>query len=261
MEEQIKLFIRYLTEVRRKSENTVLCYTRDLRQFQSYCDAQGVTASRNITAVLLNSYILSMENKGKKPATVSRSIVSLKAFFQYLMDTRVIDTNPAFDLKPPKVPKKPPTALAEEELAGLRKQISGTSPKELRDRAMLELLCATGIRVVELLSLKLENVNLQLDFIVYHDGERERAVSFGKPAKEALLLYLQKGRPFFVGDHTSALLFTNYSGESMSRQGFWKLLKYYGEKADIKSDLTIAVLRHSGMSGREEKPYRYTTYR
>lgn len=244
MGEHIELFIRHLSDVRGKAENTIQCYKRDLLQFENYCKDQGITDSRNVTSVLLNSFILRMENSGKKPATVSRMIVSMKSFFQYLMDIRVIDGNPAVDLKPPRVPKKVSTDLDESAMIRLRKQISGTSPKELRDRAMLELLLATGIHVAEILSLRTEDVNLQFDFIVCHGGGRERIESFGREAKEALVLYLQKGRRYFVAEEEAAVLFTNCIGQPMSRQGLWKLMKYYGAKAGIKKELTVAALRH-----------------
>lgn len=245
MGEHIELFVRYLSDIRGKTENTIQCYKRDLLQLENYCKDQGVTDSRNVTSVLLNSFILFMENSGKKPATVSRMIVSMKSFFQYLMDVRVIDCNPVVDLKPPRVPKKVPTALDEDAMIRLRKQISGTSPKELRDRAMLELLSATGIHVAELLSLRMEDVNLQFDFIVCHSGGRERIEAFGREAKEALILYLQKGRCYFVTENEVTVLFTNYNGQPMSRQGFWKLMKYYGAKAGMKKELTVAALRHA----------------
>ncbi len=244
MGEQIELFIRYLSDVRRKTENTIQCYKRDLIQFKNYCEGQGITASGSVTSVFLNSYILFMEHSGKKPATVSRMIVSLKSFFQYLMDMRVIDCNPAVDLKPPRVPKKDPSVLDGEAMLRLRKQISGTSPKELRDRAMLELLSSTGIHVAELLSLRMEDVNLQFDFIVCHVGGRERIEAFGRVAEEALIAYLQRGRRYFVTENDMQVLFTNCNGQPMSRQGFWKMMKYYGTKAGIKRELTVAALRH-----------------
>lgn len=244
MGEHIELFIRYLSDVRGKSENTIHCYRRDLVQLKNYCENQSVTDPRSVTFVLLNSFILFMENSGKKPATVSRMIVSMKSFFQYLMDMRVIDCNPTIDLRPPKVPKKAPSPLDSDAMLRLRNHISGTSPKELRDRAMLELLCSTGIRIVELLSLRTEDVNLQFDFIICRDGNHERIEAFGKEAKEALVLYLQKGRHYFTVENEATVLFTNYCGQQMSRQGFWKLMKYYGAKAGIKRELTAAALRH-----------------
>lgn len=244
MGEQIELFIRYLSDIRGKSENTVQCYHRDLIQFWRYCESQGIGACTGVTPVLLNSYILFMEHAGKKPATVSRMIVSLKSYFQYLMDVRVVDCNPAIDLKPPRIPKRPPEGLDADAMACLRAQIAGTSPKELRDRAMLELLSATGIRVTELLQLRMEDVNLQFDFIVCRDGNGERVEAFGKTAKDALTVYLQRGRRYFVTESEEMTLFTNYNGQPMSRQGFWKMMKYYGAKAGIKKELTVAALRH-----------------
>ena len=141
--------------------------------------------------------------------------------------------------------EKEPVILTIEEIHALLAQPGNTTAKELRDKAMLELLYATGIRVSELISLKLEDVNMQIGYITCHDGSKDRMIPFGKGAKQALRTYLDKARSSLLKGRACEWLFTNCSGQPMSRQGFWKLIKYYGEKAGIKEDITPHTLRHS----------------
>lgn len=156
-----------------------------------------------------------------------------------------MDQDPSENLKAPKIEKKLPEILSIEETERLLEQPSGTSPKELRDKAMLELIYATGIRVSELIHLHMSDVNLTLEFVSCRDAHKERVVPFGNAARDALAAYLEKGRPNLVEDANCELLFTNCSGQEMSRQGFWKLIKHYGAMAGIKSDITPHTLRHS----------------
>lgn len=245
MNDEIQKFIVYLKEVKKTSENTVLSYERDLKKFNKYCMEQGVSSVNQITVTGLNSYVLYLKKQGLKPATISRGIASLKAFFHFLQKEGYVNQDVAEDLKAPKVEKKMPSVLTQEETVRLLNQAKGDSPKELRDSAMLELLYATGIRVSELISLKLEDVNLKMEYITCRDGSKERIVPFGTVAKEKLQLYLAEGRPELITDDASDYLFTNCSGHAMSRQGFWKLVKCYGKKAGITTELTPHTLRHS----------------
>ena len=245
MNDEIQKFIVYLKEVKKTSENTVISYERDLKKFNKYCIEQGISGVNQITATGLNSYVLYLEKQGLKPATISRGIASLKAFFHFLQKEGYVKQEVAEDLKAPKVEKKMPSVLTKEETERLLNETNGTSPKELRDGAMLELLYATGIRVSELISLKLEDINLKMEYITCRDGNKERIVPFGQVAKEKLQMYLSEGRAELVTDESSDYLFTNCSGHAMSRQGFWKLVKYYGKKAGITTELTPHTLRHS----------------
>lgn len=245
MKDEIAKFIEYLHVEKKTSKNTEVSYERDLRKMSQYLKWQEIETIKAVTATSLNSYVLYLEQNGMKPATISRSIASMKAFFVYLYKTRQIDTDPAENLKAPKIEKKLPSVLSTEEMKRLLDQPAGNSPKELRDKAMLELLYATGIRVSELISLKLSDVNLQIEYLNCMDAHKERIIPFGKKAKEALKVYLKEGRPRLVEDEESEWLFTNCSGQSMSRQGFWKLIKFYGGKAGIESEITPHTLRHS----------------
>ena len=245
MREHIEKFIEYLHVEKQTSKNTEVSYERDLRKMSQYLKWQEIDSVQAVTATSLNAYVMYLEQNGMKPATISRSIASMKAFFTYLHKNRQIEADPSEILKAPKIEKKLPSVLSTEEMTQLLEQPSGNSPKELRDKAMLELLYATGIRVSELISLKLADINLQMEYVNCMDAHKERIIPFGKKAKEALKAYLKDGRPKLVENEESQWLFTNCSGQSMSRQGFWKLIKYYGTKAGIESEITPHTLRHS----------------
>ena len=245
MTQDIQDFIQYLHQVKQSSENTEVSYARDLKKMNQYLSAQGISRVSDVTTTALSSYVLFLEKEGRKPATISRSIASMKAFYHYMEKEQKLVTDPSELLKAPKIEKKMPTILTTEEVNRLLEQPSGTSPKELRDKAMLELLYATGIRVSELISLKLSDVNLTMEYLICADGHRERIIPFGSIAREALKRYLEFGRPQLVETDAGEWLFTNCSGQPMSRQGFWKLIKSYGRKAGIEAEITPHMLRHS----------------
>ena len=198
-----------------------------------------------VTATSLTSYVIYLEKEGRKPATISRSIASMKAFYHYMEKERRLAVDPSERLKAPRIEKKMPTVLTTEEVTRLLEQPGGTSPKELRDKAMLELLYATGIRVSELISLRVSDVNLRMEYLTCSDGHKERIIPFGMIARKALEAYLAEGRPKLISDEKEDRLFTNCSGQPMSRQGFWKLMKGYGKKAGIEAEITPHMLRHS----------------
>ncbi|MGN0348065.1 MAG: site-specific tyrosine recombinase XerD [Roseburia sp.] len=245
MIQEIQNFIQYLHEKKHTSENTEISYARDLKKMNCYLEEQGICRRHEVTTTSLNSYLLFLEKEGRKPATISRSIASMKAFFQYLVKQKLLEYDPAEDLKAPKIEKKMPSILSADEVTRLLEQTAGTTPKSLRDKAMLELLYATGIRVSELISLKVADVNLQMEYITCKDAHKERSIPFGGIAKKALQAYLEHGRAFFVASDGGEWLFTNCAGQAMSRQGFWKLMKAYGKKAGIKTEITPHMLRHS----------------
>ena len=245
MTEDIKDFVVYLREVKRTSANTEVSYQRDLLQMASYLREKGITEVSKVTRTSLNSYILHLEKEGKATTTISRVLASMKAFFHYELSCGRIRRDPAELIKAPRVEKKLPTILTVEEVNCLLAQPGGEAPKEIRDKAMLELLYATGIRVSELIHLKLEDVNLNVGFITCRDGVKERTVPFGKVARQSLMDYMERSRKVLLKGSESEWLFTNCSGKPMSRQGFWKIIKYYGEKAGIQADITLHTLRPS----------------
>ena len=245
MKQDIHNFIQYLHLEKQTSENTEVSYERDLRKMSQFLQNRGIDSISAVNATSLNSYVLLLEKDGMKPATISRSIASMKAFFHYLYKDGQIGQDPSEGLKAPKIEKKMPAILSTDEMTRLLEQPSGDTPKELRDKAMLELLYATGIRVSELISLKVSDVNLQMEYLNCADAHKERVIPFGKVAKDALKKYLEEGRVKLVEDESTEWLFTNCSGQQMSRQGFWKLIKHYGNKAGIKSEITPHTFRHS----------------
>ncbi len=246
MQKIIEGFIEQLHKEKNTSSNTEISYKRDLTKLFTYLSDRKVNDITLVTKELLEDYVKYLEQMGRAATTVSRSIASMKAFFAYAEDKDIIKNNPAISLKAPKIIKKLPEILSMKEVDALLKQPSGNSPKELRDKSMLELLYATGMRVTELITLRVEDVNIKLEYIVCHDRKKERMIPFGTEAKNALVKYLDKGRQPLLGDNTkSDILYPNCSGSSMSRQGFWKLIKGYGKKAGIKTELTPHTLRHS----------------
>lgn len=238
-------FAEYLREVKKTSRNTELSYQRDLIQLSAYLEEQGITEVGKVTKTSLNSYILYLEREGKATTTISRMLASMKAFFHYEFSLGKIPKDPAELLKAPKIEKKAPTILSVEEVEMLMAQPKGKKPKEIRDKAMLELLYATGIRVSELVHLELTDVNLPVGFITCRDDQKERNIPFDRTTKKALVDYLENGRESLLKGKEANWLFVNCNGKAMSRQGFWKIIKYYGEMAGIQSDITPHSLRHS----------------
>lgn len=245
MTTEIEGFIEYLKNIKKSSKNTVVSYRRDLMQLQEYLEQQGITEASKVTKTSLNSYILYLERQGKATTTISRVLASVKSFFHYELNEGKIRRDPAELLRTPKIERKVPVILTVDEVNRFLQQPDGDSPKEIRDKAMLELLYATGIRVSELIGLQLEDVNLQVGFITCHDGQRERMIPFGKAANSSLRAYLEQARASLLKGCDSPWLFTNCSGKPMSRQGFWKIVKYYADKAGIDADITPHTLRHS----------------
>ena len=245
MTTEIEAFIHYLEDVKQSSRNTVVSYQRDLRQLKEYLERQGIEEPSRVTKTSLNAYISYLQRKGKATTTISRILASTKAFFHYEFMEGNIHRDPAELLKTPKIEKKIPLILSVEEVNRFLEQQDGTSAKEIRDKAMLELLYATGIRVYELIGLKLQDVNLSVGFLICRDGEKERMIPFGKKVNQYLKTYLDQARPELIKENESVWLFTNCSGRQMSRQGFWKIVKYYGDKAGIQVDITPHTLRHS----------------
>lgn len=244
MLQRINEFVDYLTNVKRASKNTIASYRRDLVKLNNYLTDLGYEDWKQITSTNLNSYVLMIEKQGMSSATVSRNIASIKAFFIYLLKQGVISEDPSDTLKPPKIEKKAPVILTVEEINLLLEQPNGVTPKDIRDKAMLELLYATGIRVSELIGLKVKDLNLSMNFLQCHDGNKERVIPFTNETREALENYLHNSRAIMctVGQE---YLFTNCQGAPMTRQGFWKIIKYYSAKAGIKKDITPHTIRHS----------------
>ena len=245
MQKTMEAFVEYLHNVKRVSVNTEVSYRGDLSKFVRFLEEQGINAVEKITTTNLTSYVMRLEKEGRALSTISRSIASIKAFFDYLYHEKVISKDISDVLKPPRIEKKIPEVLSVHEMNRLLDQPIGRNPKEQRDKAMLEVLYGTGIRVSELVQLKLSDVDLNMGYLICRKGAKERIVPFGKEAKKALQTYLKDARDKMTGDQEPEELFVNYSGNPMSRQGFWKLLKQYAQRAGIEKEITPHTLRHS----------------
>lgn len=245
MDEELIRFASFLENERQMAKNTLVSYERDLRQMISWMAGRGVTESGKVTETLLASYVLWLERQGKATTTISRVVASMKSFFAYEQKQGIIGTNPAEGIKAPKVEKKAPTIMTAEEVEAFLAQTRGKTLKKIRDRAMMELLCATGLRVSELIDLKVQDLNFQIGYVICRDEDRERAIPFGREAQDALLTYLSEAREKLLKSGSTDLLFVNISGKAMSRQGFWKIIKFYGDKAGIRKEITPQALRNS----------------
>lgn len=241
----IEAFLDYLNKVKNTSENTIVSYGRDLRKWENYLGSCGISEITEVTEDDLHSYIRYLEEKKLKSATISRNIASLKAFYHYLFKHQLVKEDITDGIHAPKVEKKIPGIMSVEDAIKLIEQPTGDKPKDLRDRAMLELLYATGIRVSELIRIKVSDVNLQVGHLKCRDGNKERIIPFGKKAQMAIMKYLEKGRNALLLNFGTEELFINCSGQTMSRQGFWKIIKYYAKQAGIDEEITPHTLRHS----------------
>lgn len=241
----VKEYTSFMTDIRHKSLNTVESYKRDVTQYISYLDGTGVTDISSTTKTTVLSYLLYLQKEGRASSTVSRTLASLRSYYLFMMQNGVVKSNPTSNLEAPHVEKKIPKILSGEEVELLLEQPKNCDNKGIRDKAMLELLYATGIRVSELINLDVSDVNVPMSFVRCKGGKKERIIPMGHQAKDALENYINNVRKYMVKDENETALFVNCSGARLSRQGFWKLIKYYQHIAGIETDITPHTLRHS----------------
>ncbi|MBR4656519.1 MAG: site-specific tyrosine recombinase XerD [Oscillospiraceae bacterium] len=245
MTDSINLYETYLLETKHASANTVASYIRDLKQFDKYVRDNLSVPLEALTPEQATVYFAWMTNSGKSSATVTRSLASIKGFYSFLVSAGAMETNPVKTIHLAKAEKKLPQILSGREVELLLEQPQCTDPKGFRDKAMLELLYATGIRVSELISLDVDDVNLPAGFIRCVSGVKSRMIPLYPAAIRAIQTYLTQIRPSMIADPAESALFVNLSGERMSRQGFWKIIKHYQQTANIQKDITPHTLRHS----------------
>lgn len=246
MNNLIHEFINYLSVERGLAMNTLESYGRDLRQYSQFLEADD---DANLDAVSRNTivnYMIFLQQQGKATATIARRLAALKAFYQFLVREKRIKNDPTANLESPKLEKRLPRVLTVNEVERLLNQPDGAQPPGMRDRAMLELLYATGIRVSELVSLNVSDVNLETGYIKCSGkGSKERIVPLGTLAIQSCREYLEKGRHRLVRDRDETSLFVNHHGHRLTRQGFWKIVKRYADDAKIEKEITPHTLRHS----------------
>ena len=235
----------YLTEEKHASQNTVSSYLRDVSQFSQYLRDYQDSDLRRAEPEMVQSYMRWMQGRGKSAASITRFLASVKSFYNYLTANGTVKSNPAKGITANRAERKYPEILTAKEVEMFLEQPQCVDAKGFRDHAMLELLYATGIRVSELISLDLDDLNLAAGFLRCQSKGKERIIPLYHTAVKAIGDYVRDVRPQLIADSGETALFVNMNGERMSRQGFWKIIKHYQEKAGIQKDITPHTLRHS----------------
>ena len=242
----IQAYETYLVKVKQSSANTVSSYMRDIRQFSGWLESQAVADILTVSQEQITDYFAWLQKSGKSGSTVSRSLASLKNFYSYAISSGFLEVSPvSAEIHVERGEKKLPQILSGREVELLLSQPSCTDAKGFRDKAMLEVMYATGIRVSELIELNVDDVNLDLGIIRCSGSRKSRAIPLYPAALRPVSAYLRNVRGTMVSDPAETALFVNVGGARMSRQGFWKILKHYQAKAGIEKDITPHTLRHS----------------
>ena len=243
----VEQFIKYLKEEKRLTGNSLDAYKRDIEMFQKYCDSRGIDDLINVENTDVVAYLLHLSETGKSPSTSNRKLASIRAFYKYAIEQGVVSKNPAANVKAPKIERKEIEFLTVDEVETLLSMPEGKNPKDLRDKAILELMYATGIKVNELIAANVEDINLRIGFFTCPGIiGKARIVPIGRMARQAIEVYLKEARDVLVKDNLDErALFVNFYGNRMSRQGLWKILKSYGKKAGLEDKITPHILRNS----------------
>lgn len=242
----INAYENHLIKVKKASKNTVSSYMRDIRQFSAWISQNEGIPVLNANQLNIRNYLEYLKQQGKSSATVSRTLASLKNFYHYVVSSGFLEGSPVTaDLHVERGEKKLPQILTGREVELLLGQPSSSDPKGLRDKAMLEVMYATGMRVSELIDLDVEDVNLDLGIVKCRNNKKNRSIPLYPAALKALGVYVREIRMRMISDPEEKALFVNIGGVRMSRQGFWKILKHYQTKAGIEKDITPHTLRHS----------------
>ena len=243
LEQNLSKFLNYISVEKGLSKNTVESYERDIKKFNCFFRDKGLS---DITKKEIIQFLSHLNSNGLSPTTISRNIVSLRSFYRFLVSEKEIASDPTENLESPKKWNRLPKTLTYDEINRLINHNKGNDPSGIRDDAMIELLYACGLRVSELISLKMNNINLDTGFLItIGKGKKERIVPVGEVALNKIRRYLFSGRAALLKDKRSDYLFVTWSGKPMTRQGFWKLIKKYAKEAGIKKAFSPHTLRHS----------------
>ena len=241
----LEAFSHYLCKERKLSQNTLESYIRDVRMFCTYLQKRKLSIE-NVTKTIIIAYIIFLQKEGRTTSTISRHMASLRCYFNYLVDNKYIKTNPTLNLESPKVERKLPSVLTKREVEKLLEQPDLNDVKGARDKAMLELLYATGIRVSELISLNIDDIDIENGLLFCKNSSgKSRTIPIGTYCLKYIKLFLNEYRDGLNPSDDEKALFLNLHGERMTRQGFWKIVKYYTQKANINKSITPHTLRHS----------------
>ena len=241
----VSAYENYLLNVKRSSSNTVASYLRDIRQFGTYLDSVEAIPVAKCDRECICRYSRYLNNHGKSSATVARSMASLKSFFTFCISQGAMRENPVFDIPQQKAEKKLPQILTSREVDLLLDQPKCVDMKGFRDKALLETLYATGMRVSEMIALNADDVSVSGSFVKCEGSGKLRIIPLYPAAVKALSVYISDIRPKMIADPAETALFVNVNGERMTRQGFWKIIKQYQVSAQISKDITPHTLRHS----------------
>ena len=244
MEKQLTLFFEFLENEKKLSNNTIQSYKRDLKQFRQYLEYKEIHYNK-VDENIMNEYIKDLEEEGKKPSSISRCIASIRSFYQFTVRKGKVKKDPTEHIQSPKIEKRVPSVLTAKEVELLLEQPKDIDLKGKRDKAMLEFAYATGMRVTEIINLNLEDVNLKEGYVSCTNANKQRNIPLGAISINALKEYIKKARPYLIKSEDEKSLFVNINGKRLTRQGFWKIVKFYKEQAHIDKDITPHVLRHS----------------
>ena len=244
MEKQVKLFLDFLKDDKKLSDNTLQSYRRDIEQYEKYVSENKINYLKATEETILE-YMEYLREENKKESTISRSLASIRSFYQYLIRIKKIKKDPTMTIESPKINKRIPNILTSKEVELLLDQPKDVDLKGTRDKAMLEFAYATGMRVAEMISLNIDDVRLDEGYVVCRGRTKSRNIPLGSMSLKALKEYIDDARPYLIRDEEEDALFVNVNGTRLTRQGFWKIVKYYKEQAHIEKDITPHVLRHS----------------
>ncbi len=244
MERQLKHFFEFLENDRKLSENTLQSYKRDLKQFRRYLEACDLNYNK-VKEEDIKDYIKELQEEGKKASSISRGIASIRSFYQFVLKNKKVKVDPTENIQSQKIEKRVPSVLTSKEVELLLDQPKDIDLKGIRDKAMLEFAYATGMRVTEIISLNIDDVNLEEGYVTCKHGSKQRNIPLGNLSLKALKEYVEEAREILIKTEEEQALFVNINGSRLTRQGFWKIIKFYKEQAHITKDITPHVLRHS----------------
>lgn len=244
MDNQISSFLEFIKNDKKLTDNTLQAYRRDILQYKSYLESNKMNYTK-IKTKDMKEYLEHLRDINKKPSTISRNLASIRLFYQYLLKNNKVKSDPTEGIASPKVDKRVPSILTTQEVSLLLDQPKNVDLKGIRDKAMLEFAYATGMRVTEITSLNIDDVNLEEGFVVCKNGNKQRKIPLGSLSLKALKEYVEESRPILIKSEQEKSLFVNINGKRLTRQGFWKIVKFYKEQAHITKEITPHILRHS----------------
>ena len=244
MDKQITNFLEFIKNDKKLSENTLQSYRRDILQYKKYVEANDINYIK-VNSKDIKTYLQYLHDMNKKSSTISRNLASIRLFYQFLLRNNKVKADPTEGIQSPKIEKRVPNILTSQEVSLLLDQPKNVDLKGIRDKAMLEFAYATGMRVTEIISLDIDDINLEEGYATCKTGTKQRNIPLGKLSLKALQEYIEDSRPILIKSESEKALFVNINGRRLTRQGFWKIVKFYKEQAHITKEITPHVLRHS----------------